>query len=101
MEVHQIGTEQDEGNFDVLADSLFVLASASGSRRGPGEAHHSPKGKRLAYGGGRKADKWFMVVDGPLGPEYNALGHFRFSPACINALTDWSQRADGEGANLD
>jgi len=49
----------------------------------------------------RKADKWFMVVDSQLGLEYNALGHFRFSPDCINALADWSQRADGEGANLD
>jgi hypothetical protein len=51
--------------------------------------------------GGRKADKWLMVVDSQLGPEYNALGHFRFSSDCINALASRSQRADGEGANLD
>ena len=35
--------------------------------------------KRLAYGG-RQGNKFFLVVDGKKGTDYNALGYFGFSP---------------------
>lgn len=38
----------------------------------------SSDSKRLAYGG-RRGDKFFLVVDGKRGVDYDALGHFEFS----------------------
>jgi hypothetical protein len=39
----------------------------------------SDDSKRLAYGG-RRRDKFFLVVDGQKGVDYDGLGYFGFSP---------------------